>query len=50
MDAAAANAVAQEAAAKEAIDAMRRALSTTDKQAQELEGVWNELAPTVVGD
>ncbi len=64
-DAAAANATAQEAAgtnlrnalatgdnatAKNAIDAMRRSMYTAYKQLQEMETVWNELAPTVAGE
>lgn len=64
-DAADANAVAQEAAAtqlrdaldagdnaaaKDAIDTMWRSISTTYKQVQEMETVWNELAPTAVGE
>jgi quercetin dioxygenase-like cupin family protein len=63
-DAAVANAAAQEeagtdlrkaldagdnAAAKEAIDAMWRSIYTTYKQLQAVETVWNELAPTVAG-
>jgi len=38
------------AAAKDAIDAMWRSIYTTYKQLQEMETVWNELAPTVAGE
>ncbi|MDQ6832416.1 MAG: hypothetical protein M3008_03360, partial [Chloroflexota bacterium] len=63
-DAAVANAAAQEAAgtelrnalttgndgaAKDAIDTMWRSIYTTYKQLQEMETVWNELAPTIAG-
>lgn len=64
-DTAVANAAAQEAAgtelrsalaagdnaaAKQAIDAMWRSIYTTYTQLQEMETVWNELAPTVAGE
>jgi len=64
-DAAVANAVAQEAtgtnlrnalttgdnaAAKDAIDTMWRSIYTTYKQLQEMETIWNELAPTIAGE
>lgn len=64
-DAAGANAAAQEAAgadlhgalragdtaaAKRAIDAMWRSISTTYTQVREMETIWNELAPTVAGE
>jgi len=64
-EAATANATAQEAAAanlrgaleagdkaaaKAAIDAMWASIYTTYKQLQEMEVVWNELAPTVAGE
>ncbi|MCA1667331.1 MAG: cupin domain-containing protein [Thermomicrobia bacterium] len=38
------------AAAKEAIDAMWRAISTTYKQLQAMEIAWNALAPAIAGE
>ncbi len=39
-----------DAAAKDAIDTMWRSIYTTYKQLQEMETVWNELAPTIAGE